>query len=1829
MVSFQFISILTIILIFIGQHIASGDAKGSGLAKSRHFSKPLTLNLFSRIKSSSPGNFSAHEFSQKSQLLDIHGSNTIRQYKDLSMHNLYANIPLFSASNMSTIRILARLCTEISVLWINLHRNQYRNDFILSIIYAVCPRLYFCLNLTRVRSLYCTNTTLRLYGMFWYRIPPDRIDFEFLSGADDFSFLVFCQQLLDQYWEHRFLSHYWCYFLPKRPSAVPKEFYLPYYGCFQIIDQHRWNIYMKTNPFGPKIKSLWSQPKYTPRFYLNPPSGNFGPEFSSDNAGDGPSNGSGLTGSNKRLRFPPKSPSKIHIAKPVKSTSSEDPVKLLTWPKLDEPNFKAIPVYAPEDFSKWTFEFKISLPHDLDEILDGREERIPDPEVDDDGEVIEPYTGNQAYNWAESLRRSKMLYRCIHYAVSNSTSHFKAAAQAAIRKHANPHHAKEAWDEIVLLHDEATAQNKLMSVQALLTLRQKPSESVQDYKIRTETAFERLMTLQVTFSELKAVQFLCGLHERYQPLVDQICLRDSGQTDLESVFREIQSYDQRKQLRELKPASANQATTEEKQVSDEAPSHIKNLTRTTKALQKQLKAMQAQLNKKGNASSAGSSSDQRSYTRDGLDHTIRNHPDSPTPWEKTQKCSSCSSKGHMRRTCKKRSKTDSDKPPQGEPPAKKKTTPHKANVAITETPRSTTKVATALAAVTVRTFGPGFSSDNAGDGPPKPAPVVKRARITPTPTELTFIVDSGCSKHMSGELRPAMLENLRSTDHSVSTATGALSPAVAEGDFGVLKDVLSVPTLTHNLLSVRQSCEQGHIVVFDSHTVRIYPKDTLSLHDTQPLFTGNVNSAGVYELVFSREHSVEHALTSNVTPQNKYTLWHQRLGHPNSRTMKNMVTQGKDGKLPAHGITFTNSEMKLHKCSGICRGCALGQMTRRPQNSKSKTPPPNEPAPGRLIFADVLFSPIESLQGHKTCAPLLCYADTRYLWIYAMRSKGEVPEKIREWLLWMKAHGKPIEGVTTFRSDNGGEFVSRELDGILSEAGIKKEMSAPYAHVGVAERQIRSAQTMARTILLAAGIKPGFWVEALHTAVHTLNRLTNNTNTKITRYERFHGTKPDLSHLRTFGCQAYVASPPPDNPTAEKWTPHSLECRFVGYDPAHPTSWRFWCPATHQFLVSDSAVFDENIYSNVPSRDESGGSAEVPSADREATITFIQDNLLVDEDPSTSPESVSTAPPPTVALPAPATAAGGAEPPPRPPIPQEPTRVSMRQPKPNRNFDSNTWCTNSAQALFGETMPDPAGQKANIPNTYKQATSESNPHHAEWRKAIEKEVQSLHQNETFTIMPRPEKCRVLGLKWVFRVKENQDGSIDRYKARCTALGNLQRSGIDYGETFSPVVRYSTVRTLLAVAAQQDLLVHQMDVDTAFLYGIMSEEKDVYVEVPPGYPIPPELQGHTNLVAKVEKSIYGLKQAPRLWNKHIDDTLTSRGFTKSMFDPCLYSRKSQHGVVYVTIYVDDLIIAATNTILIDAFKDELKDVYSMKDLGPLTYCLGMEVSRDSHTHTITVKQTKYIHDVLRRFGMLDCHPIKTPLDPGTKLSKTMAPQDDAERAAAAKFPYREIVGSLMYLMVSSRPDIAYAVGQLAMYMNCHGPGHHAAALHILRYIKGTAEIGLTYGLDHGALALSGYSDADWGANLDTRRSITGYVFYLAGGPISWKSKLQPTVALSTTEAEYMALTAAAQEAMSLRGLLSEFDIEASSPTLIYEDNKGAVAMSINPVLHQATKHISIRHHFIREKVVNNDVRLEYISTSRMLADALTKPLAYTLLERLRAALMGSLSHASIQ
>ena len=379
---------------------------------------------------------------------------------------------------------------------------------------------------------------------------------------------------------------------------------------------------------------------------------------------------------------------------------------------------------------------------------------------------------------------------------------------------------------------------------------------------------------------------------------------------------------------------------------------------------------------------------------------------------------------------------------------------------------------------------------------------------------------------------------------------------------------------------------------------------------------------------------------------------------------------------------------------------------------------------------------------------------------------------------------------------------------------------------------------------------------------------------------------------------------------------------------------------------------------------------------------------------------------------------------------------------------------------------------------------------------------------------------------------------------------------------------TSVRTLMQVAIQDDLILHQMDVKTAYLHAPIDCE--LYMEQPEGFEAKSKTGEH--LVCKLNKSLYGLKQSGRNWNKLLYDHLTENGFVQNDADHCVYRKESENERVILLIWVDDLLIAANNNGSLGDVKEMLKRKFKMKDLGELKHFLGIDFTQSEGE--IKMSQKRHIAKMLERFGMSECKPRSTPCEQKLHF--------DTEGEVIDSTGYREIVGSLIYIMTCTRPDLSWIVSKLSQHLAEPKQQHWAAAKQLLRYLKGTIDQELHYKKSEESLKLEGYSDADWAADQNDRRSTTGYCFSLTeNGPvISWKSRKQPTVALSTCEAEYMALAATTQESMYLVQLLKGVDLNSPHvPVKIYEDNQGAIALSKNPVSRQRSKHVDIKYHFV--------------------------------------------------
>ena len=486
------------------------------------------------------------------------------------------------------------------------------------------------------------------------------------------------------------------------------------------------------------------------------------------------------------------------------------------------------------------------------------------------------------------------------------------------------------------------------------------------------------------------------------------------------------------------------------------------------------------------------------------------------------------------------------------------------------------------------------------------------------------------------------------------------------------------------------------------------------------------------------------------------------------------------------------------------------------------------------------------------------------------------------------------------------------------------------------------------------------------------------------------------------------------------------------------------------------------------------------------------------------------------------------------------------------------------------------------------------------------EYDSLLKNNVFKLVSLPEGREVVDNKWVFKIKCNSDGSVERYKARLVAKGFSQQRGVDFTETYSPVTRLTSVRAILAIANQLDMEIHQMDVQTAFLNGTL--EHEIYMKQPIGF----VQKGKENFVCKLEKGLYGLKQSARCWYQMLNDYLQKVDYQQCPSDPCVYWKCSSRGLIIMAIHVDDLIIVSNDSQMLAQEKNILSKRFAMHDLGEAHFILGMKITRDRQSRTLWLTQENYLSEVIEKFGMKDCRIVATPQETGQRLEKH-------EGIPVKVKEFQALVGSLTYVAMATRPDISAALAMISQFASNPSDVHWKAAKRILRYLSGTLKYGICFigSSDMSTeVKLIGFVDADFAGDVTTQKSQSGYVFQLCGGPISWVSKKQAVVALSTTEAEYVAAAFAAQELLWLRKLLCELGFHQDSATVLFEDNKSAIEVSRNLKFHSRLKHVDVRHHFLRDAVEDGTLVLKYCQTDNQLADILTKGLNKDKFQKLR-------------
>ena len=559
----------------------------------------------------------------------------------------------------------------------------------------------------------------------------------------------------------------------------------------------------------------------------------------------------------------------------------------------------------------------------------------------------------------------------------------------------------------------------------------------------------------------------------------------------------------------------------------------------------------------------------------------------------------------------------------------------------------------------------------------------------------------------------------------------------------------------------------------------------------------------------------------------------------------------------------------------------------------------------------------------------------------------------------------------------------------------------------------------------------------------------------------------------------------------------------------------------------------------------------------------------------------------------------------------EPRRSSRVRSQPDRLVYQNLGGANHA-AMAVASHPEVASVVSLdpewVPRTVKQARSCSESD--EYMEALQSELDSLEENRVMEVVPAPTDKHVLGCMPIFSKKYNQFGEVDRYKCRIVALGNKQIPGLEYHDTYAPVIDKASVRIFLTMSAALGLKITQFDVKTAFLYGQLDEE--VYMRLPPGYR--DDLKG--THVARLLKAIYGLKQAMQVWVATFSDAVQQFGYRPMPSSPCLFVKKKGDNISLVSIYVDDGGVATADEKERQQLMGFLCKRFQMKNLGVMKYFIGMEIHQGEVPRTIQLHQKGYIEKMLLQYGMQDCKPVSTPM---VQSDSIYMKGNDQELGVQDRALYRSMIGSVMYLMTCCRPDIAASVGILSRHVECPGKEHMVAAKRLLRYLQGTKDLGLTLGGDLTSMQI--YCDSDWAADTRDRKSTTGYLIRLGAGLISWKSCKQQSVSVSSTEAEYKALAKCLQELMWLRQLFDQMElgVRLPCPVVVNQDNQSAIHLAKCSGIKNRTKHIDVSYHFIKDLVRDKSVYLKYCPSAEMTADALTKPLGNILFLKHRAAM----------
>jgi len=764
----------------------------------------------------------------------------------------------------------------------------------------------------------------------------------------------------------------------------------------------------------------------------------------------------------------------------------------------------------------------------------------------------------------------------------------------------------------------------------------------------------------------------------------------------------------------------------------------------------------------------------------------------------------------------------------------------------------------------------------------------------------------------------------------------------------------------------------------------------------------------------------------------------------------------------------------------------------------------------------------------------------------------------------------------------------------LDKRQIRSETSNPYEpwQNGLAERMIQTINSIARGVMIDSGLDGRFWFLALQYATR-IHNIQYSAVLDSSPYLVMHGSKPDVSRDHQFGVEAWLFVRP-EQRTDPKFSKRGEACIFVGY-PLNQCGYLVWCPSrgTNAIFASTNIVFgtrcpraavksaglfpDTTRELFLPSLPTAFRIEEVHGTPDIQFMGTYQDHYVLGSASLTSPRS----------------------------FPVSEVLELLQYTDEHSLAAAHVSLIESYDLLHVKQLGPEL--RSDIPSTCTQALSPAFV--AEWKPAMEKEIQGFLKHKCFEPVSKAPGLRTLPGQWIFSRKRNGQA-----KARFVIGGHRQRLGTDYFEfkNYCAVLASRDNRVLLALAAANGWGIYQTDIEQAFLHGVL-DDVDLHITPPVLYPCA------SDQVLKLLKAVYGLHQAPPKFKKEVTDWLRAQGYQPANDAETVWILRKEGDVLIHALYADDFLHFSNNKNMYATFRDQIKKRFDIKT-GEVGVYLGNKIVVESGKYVVSMDQSEYIQQILEKFDMLKSHAVATPMV--TRLSES---DRGDELSTEEKSQYRVIVGSVLYLACWTRPDIAFAVSELSRFVSDPGSVHMQAAKRVLRYLKGTKDLGLrfTRPSDGSLNQLWGYVDSDWAGCADTRKSTTGYALMLNGAVVAWKSKRQNVVALSSAEAEFMAASSLVQEVIYIRKLLTNLGFPQVSATEVGEDNRTCIAWSEGSVGgSDRAKHIDLRAHFVHAAVQDKIVSLHNIRSNENVADILTKALPEPAFTILRKQLMGT-------